>query len=239
MGYLHTNVMKLTELFLIKVKQFGKFDNGKIDCPDNYKARIIGEVEDLLRRGVPANAIESKMIKFNGNPKTVYGVKQLIEVDKVIPTTYKYPKEEDECVFIPMFYFHPELQESPIPGRHIMNWKTMDLRYEEPKKFYLEIVDSFTLRDVAHYFLKRTQQLDEMYKLNMLAKQFKVIVERYGLDLTLYLIDTSAMDSIENDRPMPTFPMAMTDSAPLAEEMYRTRKLIAKEGGLNHVIPKS
>lgn len=238
MGYLHTQTTLVSEAFFLKVKQFTQDPSGKIECPVAYKTTVFQDVEQVLRQGVPAEELHELCDGYTGSGKEIYRFSDFVEGKLEVPASPLYPRRSDECIQIPLFYYHPRLQETGRRPRYLMDWQTMELTYEPSESFYLEITDSFTLDDVALYFLRATDSLDDSFKVKTLSKQFVVLIQRYGLDMTLYLIDSHVMYCKENDRPMPTFPMQLLDSAAVAASMLDNRKLICKEGGLDHVHPK-
>lgn len=239
MGYLHTGTTLLAEAFLSRVRRFEKDKEGRFDCPADYKARIFYEAEHLLRLGISATRMLDLCQEAKEADQYVYSLIDFMK-DKgiLIPSHYRYEREADECIRMGAFYFHPELQEVSQPGRTVIDWETMEMKVEPAEPFFLEIRDSFTLQDVVRYFLQATEAEDELNTMKRLTGQFRTAVERYGLDLTLYLIDAGVSDAKDEGRRTPRTLGDLMDTIELARTMYGNRKSICWEGGLDHVQPR-
>lgn len=238
-GYLHTGTMQLAEAFLREVRHFKKREDGKYDCPPEYKGRIFQEAEQLLRLGISFDRMESICLEATEADQFSYGLTDFMKSKGIhVPTKLKYPKAADECIQMGMFYYHPLLQEAPLPGRTILDWETMEMTVLPSEEFYLEIKDSFRIEDAVRYFMKETNVTEEMLLARRLIGQFRNTIQYYGIDFTLYLIDAGVAHALDENKRMPRSTGDLIDSIDIAKQMYETRKLTCWEGGLNRVYPR-
>lgn len=243
MENLNTSTLVLSHFFLDKVRGFEKDESGIFQAPNSYKIMVFNQFEELLRKGLKYTKIKNMLNNFEN--KDIYGPFDMFpeeELRELLAKKDIYHKETDELIAFGVFYFHPILQEKPKPPITYIDYETMEMTTEEVEDVYLEIKDSFRMKDLVDYFFKETAiagtSLDNPIKRKASSTQFQDIINNYGLDKTIYLIDASVMHSLEENTPLPPYPIAMLDRIDLAEELLNNRKEILREGGLDSVRPR-
>lgn len=221
----------LAKLFLEEVRDFEKDSKGVVKADNSYKLAIIDDAYNILKENDYYD-IKNKMINYEGKKKSFYNLSSFLEVS---PGDHR---EKDELITLGRFYLHPKLQESPKPPRKIYNREEGTFSLDKAEDFYLEIVESFTVRDLlAYYYIKHEQ--DPIPGTSHLT-QMKNLTMSYDLDMVLFLIDSSAMKRNREDEgefPAST-PAFLPEHQKEAKELYIRRVNYMKEGGLNNIVPR-
>ena len=239
---IYTDSIKVTDAFLMNVKNIEKV-NGKFNLESSYKKMILLNARDLV-----INNSVDLLLKIIIEDSKSYDIKEIetsynisdylkrfsdykINHDKVLA-------KEGELIKFGKFYYHPMLQKSSSPPKFILD-EGMNIIEAPREKFYLENIESFTIDDLVTYFIKETNRVDILptnFKDNFLK-----LVDFYGLDLTIYLIDYAVKYALDENLPMPKSPQYLVDSSNIsgALTIYHNRKNACFEEGLINEIGKS
>lgn len=238
---IYSDAVKITDNFLIHVKHFEKV-NGKFDLASSYKKMILFNARDLVYWN-PTDKILEDIIEGSKslNPKDIessYNISDYLK--KYSPNKYDYSEaivENNELLKFGKFYYHPLLQKSSAAPKFILD-SGMNLIEAPREKFYLENINSFTLEDLNNYFIEKTKR-SEVLTPNFNEAMTR-IVNHYGLDLTLYMIDFAVQYATDEQLPMPRSPQYLLDNVNLsgAITMYNNRKNACFEEGLVGEIAK-
>lgn len=239
MQSLNTQTTLLTEVFFEKVKQTKKDEFGKFPGTPSYKKTVLEDMFNCLSSSFSYEELISFMEQATPNDSTCYNMSEYVKkrqfsTKPVVAT--KQLKDPNECLQIGVFYYHPLLQLTSRPPKFQLNSKTMEFEQLPAETFYLEMKDSFTIEDLTNYYMTQTG-VDDTYPPRYYT-QFKKLVDIYGIDLVLYLIDASVAKAKDEQEQMPVVPSFMQSNIEEAKQMYGNRKEISREGGLTHVYPR-
>lgn len=239
MQSLNTQAMLLTELFFEKVKQGKRDASGKFPGTSSYKKIVLEDMLNCVSSGFSYDELVSFITQALVDDATCYNMSEYIKKrmfsSKPVVAS-KQVKNPNECIQVGTFYYHPLLQLTSRPPRFQLNASTMEFETVPMEPFFLEMKDSFTIEELTAYFIAQTGA-DDSYPSRYFS-QLKKLVDIYGIDLVLYLIDASVAKAREGEVNMPVVPSFMQDNIQDAKNMYMTRKEIAREGGITRVYPR-
>lgn len=238
---LNQQAIDLCEIFLKEVKRMKKNEQGKYPGTPSYKRTLANNALELLNAGVAFVDICQLMEEATGSEKELgcYNIAEYITMkrkDFVMPNVQLFKRSKDECVQIGKFYYHPELQTTSKPARYLYDPLTFEMSKIEPEPFFLEMRMSFTVQDTVAYFI-RTTEADEI-RPERFFTQTRNLIQDFGLDLTLYLIDAGVDSYFEENHRMPGSPAFLIDYLDAAKNMLGLRINTLKEAKLDHVIPR-
>lgn len=243
MGILNTSTGLLSSYFLREVRQLSMTDNGKTDTNSSYKISVIKAFEEILRKGFNYGEIQAAL-KDIKNPY-IYSPWEIIPEDKreeIKKLPDKYPKEPDELIHYTLFYYHPLLQETRKPASYIYDDQSGEIKEAVREPYFLEIVDSFTMRELVNYFMDKMEltgkMQDTVSKRKGLATEFYKY-NHYSLDMLLYLIDAADIECQLEDIKKPHFVEGLFNFSEQSEELYRSRRNILDEKGGDKIVPRS
>lgn len=239
MRNLNTESLLLSEKFFEQVKGFEKNEEGKYSATDGYKKSILDNAYQLLAAGYSYESLSAVFQQATKEDRQSYNINEYIkkkEPDLKPGQPVIEQQVKGNCISIGTFYYHPMLQVTSKPPAYVLDSETMNMVKEEPEEFFLEMKEVFTLDELIAYFIYKTEQ--ETGFPERFRSQLKRLVEEYGLDLTLYLIDAGVLTCRDDERSIPKAPMFFTEFITEARNMYSIRKDIAQEGGLTHVHPR-
>ena len=243
MGRLNTSTSLLSSYFLTQVRKLKTTDDGKADTSSGYKISVIQDFESILRKGLDYAEIQSIMDKItSSNFYSPWDMLNPIWAEELKATPDVYPKAPDELVYYTLFYYHPLLQETRKPAGFSYNEETGEVIEAVREPYFLEIVDSFTMRDLVDYFMTQMELVgtmeDRPSKRKGLATEFYKI-NNYSLDMLLYLIDSARIECELEDKRKPRFVGSLLEYSEKAEQLFKSRRDILNERGGNKIVPRS
>jgi len=142
------------------------------------KKSIISEVSSLLQNGW-----------------TDYDIKTAIknaQYKMPLPDLVKGQKKTETNLLSPfVFYYHNRLRIFPEDDGIGLDDKGRIIQ-KKPTDFYLEMRASFTMTELIDYFCKRLKILPQDFNGPKFAGAFRWLLDKYGIDLVLYMIDAYA-----------------------------------------------
>ena len=243
MGILNTSTGLLSSYFLREVRQLSMTNNGKTDTNSSYKISVIQDFESILRKGLDYAEIQSIMDKItSSNFYSPWDMLNPIWAEELKATPDVYPKAPDELVYYTLFYYHPLLQETRKPASYIYDDQSGEIKEAVREPYFLEIVDSFTMRELVNYFMDKMEltgkMQDTVSKRKGLATEFYKY-NHYSLDMLLYLIDAADIECQLEDIKKPHFVEGLFNFSEQSEELYRSRRNILDEKGGDKIVPRS
>lgn len=239
MQNLNTQTQLLAELFLEKVKRIKKKESGRYPGSLAYKKKVLESAHICLQSNLSYDYLVSLITESSEEDSTCYDLVEFVHSKNPsvqINSVKEIKRNPNECMELGEFYYHPLLQFSSQPPRYELDMKTMKFKESPREPFFLEMKESFTLEDLTMYYIKEAE-VDGTYPPRYYSS-FKKVVDMYGIDLTLYLIDASVAKAKDNQEPAPIHPSFLLENLEEAKTMYNNRKEISAEGGLTHVYPR-
>lgn len=232
---IYMDSVKLTNAFLNHVKNIEKV-NGKFELESSYKKMILLNARDLVINNsfdlLLKIIVEDSKDFIIKEIETSYNISDYIQRFSLENINHsKVPYKDGELMKFGKFYYHPKLQRSSKPPKFILD-EGMNLIEVPGEDFFLENIDSFTIDDLTNYFIIATKRSDVLP--TNFNDNFYKLVEFYGLDLTLYMIDYAVDYANDEGIPMPKSPQYLIDNSNLsgAITIYESRKNACYEEGL-------
>ncbi len=234
------DAIRLAETFFGSVKKLEKDANGKFASSKPYKQVVLKDAYLLLANGYAFAELNQKLQEKTAlDNSAVYNLTNYFE-------TY-YPgylknalkpveRQADELLTWGEFYFHPLLQRTSAPPRYVYDENTMTYERQEMEPFYLEMVPSFTLRDLTTYFIEQVKGSPENPE--RFHTQFRRLLQGYTLDEVLYLIDYAVIKAEEDGKPAPVSPTFLVEYEAGIWQMLGNRKWTLKQAGLDRIHPR-
>lgn len=238
---MNNNSLKLASKFLREVKSFPDNDTGKIDCSVQYKNEVLKDVSEILT-GKSVSYVQLVGLfdktKDLENRESFYKPCDILEHYK-IPFKRGTGSDPANLISINRFYYHPRLQlVPPAPKLKIDDDGTITSSYDS-EEFFLEMIDSFTLRDLVDYFYSKTNSFVPSVNLVRDIGAFEHLLQFWDVDFILYLIDEAFAYSSDKGRPVPSSPLRIREYDEKALHVYESRKRISYEEGLDRVLPRT
>lgn len=235
------NILNLAVIFLVNIKKFEYDSNNKIDCDNNYKSDVVNDISEVLHGG---SLTFEELEKHLYNAAKIDGGANLFYKPSDVLTYYniKFKRgqanDPDNLIQVDRFYYHPRLQVVPPPPTlKIEDDGTITSSYEE-ESFYLEMVDSFTIKDLLSYFYSKKNSSIQESTFNRDIGALRHLLQFWDVDFLLFLIDEAFASSIDQGREVPNSPLDIQEFSDDALLLYESRKNILYEEGLDHVIPR-
>ena len=233
--------IRLSIIFFEEIKGFDKDDTGKIKAPDNYKVKVMQNIEQILAGGMNAQELESYFKRYkeeHPTPQEAYNIDDILSFFKVRAKKTIIEKDPNNLIQSGNFYYHPALQVAPPPPTVIqLDDGTFQSSYET-ETFFLEIKESFTYEDLVNYFYKVMGLEDGQGFKERDIGAFKHILRSYDLDTVLYTIDEARFQAEDLCKPIPKSPFDIRDYVDEGMAVLEDRKNTCYMEGLNHVIPR-
>lgn len=203
--------------------------------------KLFTEIRDLLSSGFGKEELLSKIdIYKQNNPSSnsITTIQTILKESSVV----KKKVSEDNLIESGIFYFHPRLQITPsmpvINVDHVHG--TFASHY---CKFYLEIVEKFTVNDLFDYVVRKIpmahiDMAKDIGSLNYLLKKYDAKKPYNRLDLLLYSIDAGASLMQDLDMAPLTNLLKLDDFIQEGWDYYKrayNNKVVAR---LDRVIPR-
>lgn len=233
----NTQSLVLSELFFRFVKGLEKNNKGVYPGTASYKYSVLENAYRCLSSGHSYEFLKESMLKASKEYQDSYNIEDFMNNSfgdfKVLK---ELTTEKDNLISPGIFYNHPLLQESRKKPAYIMDTKTMELTEAPSEPFFLEIKESFTMTDLLHYYYSSHRR--EPLPGTSHATQFYNLLNDFGLDKVLFLIDASVQDFHDNEQGarVPAFLPEYIDEA---KSLMNSRTNLLKEGGLTRVYPRA
>lgn len=137
---------------------------------------------------------------------------------------------------IDTFYYHSALQLIPPPPQLVLDLETGECR-STAEPWYLELVCSFTLEDLADYYLKRFRLPPEA-RTPRLFGGLSWLVKHHGLEKVLFLIDACRAEVEAGRAEVPESPLVLGDFSRAADEARAQKVNEMAAQGVNQVVPR-
>lgn len=118
------------------------------------------------------------------------------------------------------FFYHNLLRCCPAPPTISWDINTGDIVSVPTEDHYLEMRASITAKQLVDYYVAQLQIEPNEVNENRYKGSMVYLVDKYGLDLTLYMIDITRDMIYSEHLPKPTTPMSV------AENMYQAKEIL-------------
>ena len=145
---------------------------------------VLREAQKLNKEGWRYQDICNKIVEYDKNNATNTKPTSLYDIWYFNEQTP--PLKEENNLLEEKFYYHNRLQSKPQSPRIYIDEEGNV--QEDRDKYYLEIVDKFTLKDLNNYFTSTMSIEDEMIQ-NENYSTLEYMVNNYNIDLLLFTID--------------------------------------------------
>lgn len=237
---MNNDAIRLSIKFFKDIKGFEEDVNGRIKAPDDYKNRIMNEVDQILAGGTSAEQLEQCMTHYSmecENAHEAYSMQEILKYCKVKARKVEIKIDPNNILKRGTFYYHPMLQVAPPPPVIVqLEDGTFESSYET-EEFFLEIKENFTYDDLAEYFLYRMEIEDAGMKDRFIG-QFKHILKKVDIDLLMFTIDEARALAEDLDKPKPKNPFDVMDYLEEGLVVLEERKNTCYMEGLDRVIPR-
>lgn len=238
---MQAEAIRLSVIFFEYVKGFKKDIHGRVNAPENYKLKVMGNFKEVLAGGANAQELERMMHEYredHDKPQEAYNIEDILKYYKINPKKKVVKRDPNDIMEEGKFYYHPELQIVPPPPviRQLDNGDFVSSYDEED--FYLEMKDKYTLENLVDYFHKRMEIKGEGFKDRDIGA-FKHILKSYDLDTVLYTIDQARFVAEDLSKPIPKTPFDIRDYFDEGTGMLEDRMNTCHMEGLNRVIPRA
>lgn len=157
------------------------------NTPPKLIRKILKEAESLNNKGWRYQDICNKIIEFDKKvSESTKKVKSLYQIDDLQDKTPYIMK--DGNLLEDKFYYHNKLQVKPDPPTVWIDDQGKVNR--KSSKYFIEIVNEFTLNDLNKYFSKRLNVNNNLVIKNN-KKKLKYLIKTIDLDTLLFTIDYS------------------------------------------------
>jgi hypothetical protein len=201
------------------------------DITKDIKKEAVNSMASLLSKGWTSGEIQLNMDFF----KNKYP-------DKVLDlNTYfdgRTPKRRN--ILKPFeYYYHNELRITPPPPKVTVDYNTGEIK-REVQPYFLEMRCSYTIEELYDYYLRHENLYDKM-EINQ-AKYIgglKWLMDKYSLELVLYMIDIANDMIAANDLPPLTSIMDLQNYLRFAQNALNQRVTDVKAAGDDKIVPKA
>lgn len=220
--------------------------NPNVKADAQWKTCLFNEAKDLLLSGMNKDEILSRIYayktKLNGEMVGTLDVvlkAPLVEAAIIKPPT----KQEDNLIVKDRFYFHPRLQVTPKMPTLIVDIER-GIVESSYTKFYLEIVDKFSVEDLIQYATTKLEVMESLPAknigaINYLLKRYEDVKAPYNtLDLLLYIIDATSALMHDLDMPPLLNLLKLDDFIREGWQLYYDAYNSKKSSRLDKVIPR-
>lgn len=232
---MHSESISLSRIFFERVKGFSQNKEGKFDAPKEYKLSVVQDILEILNGGF--DKLKMREVFESSEGEDTYLPSHLLEKRGCSFKKEEIKRDKEELIQPFKFYTHPALQVVPPPPTIKINKDgTFDSSYDN-EPFYLEIVSSFTLDDLLHYYYEKIGE-GEAFNKERDKGGFKYLLKIIDLDTIMYAIDEATYDLEINEFDFIDNPMQLKKYIRKAKDKAEERKYLLKEGGLYGVIPR-
>lgn len=117
------------------------------------------------------------------------------------------------------FYYHNLLRCLPKPPQTEWDVNTGNIiTTNEP--YFLEMRASITLEQIVEYYCSRFDIQLDLSAVNRYKGSFKYMIQKLGIDLVLFMIDTASDIILSEDSPKPSSPVGIGEYETIARECY-------------------
>ena len=197
----------MTSLYDIAFDFLNKYYNA--EPSGDIKRATLKEFADVLSQGWTSEEINKKL---NGIPHNNNSVPYITSI---------FPRcngrDGEVNILKPgTFYYHNLLRSCPPPPTQNWDINTGVIQtISEP--FYLETRASITTNQLVEYYAKQMKITVDSGNFNRFRGSFKYMLDKHGIDLVLFMIDT-ARDMIQGeDLPKPLTPVGVAEHITEAE----------------------
>lgn len=210
------SVIDLAYLYILK------FHNSEPPLED--KKMLIKEVSSLLQEGW-----------------TDYDIKQAIKVSEIqlpISQLVKSRRKTEHNLLSPFtFYYHNMLRIFPEEDGIGIDSKGRIIQENKPD-FYLEMRASFTLTELISYYCGKMKVLPQDYNGPKFAGAFRWLLDKYGIDLVLYMIDATAEHTDVEDIQKAKSPMDIQEYIGHARQNLTAKMSVATSSEKHAIVPR-
>ena len=132
------------------------------------------------------------------------------------------------------YYYHNQLRVVPAPQVAMED----DELVQGTGEFFLEMRASYTLRQMAKYFIAQFKIAPEDVNMERYIGSFSWLIKKNDIDLILYMIDAHSVKLQEEDKTAPDTPMSIADSKEEARILLGGKKTQSKESGDDKFVPR-
>lgn len=233
-----TEAKELAELFYSELKWFAYSKSSIISRAEITFQNMI-ELE-----GVEPGFIRKRIVEYKREHPTQGELRGLLFAKDIFKKTEQKKRIKDRGLIQEgMFYFHPKLQLAPPPPLMDIDIEGRFVQVNNNEPFFLEIVESYTMKDLVDYFYNKVKILKGNYKRDSRGFEYffsQVIIEKplNALDLVLFTIDGAVALAHDKDRECPRSAVELLDYANEGHAIYREKFNYSKLMGIDHVTPR-
>lgn len=196
--------------------------------PDNMvKTRVIIEMKKSLYRGWTTEEISTSLKQANPN-------------DGPPDLDFMFGEfKEGNLLLSEKMYYHNLLRCCPPPPT--VNWdiNTGEITPVDEQEYFLEMRASITLDQITDYYISQMEIKPDEVNLNRYKGSFKCLIDKYGLDLTLFMIDASKNLIFSEHLNKPVTPMAIAENITQAQELYNQKRNEIIAAGDDKIVYKN
>jgi hypothetical protein len=227
---------ELAELFVKELKWW-------VGAPAAVAARSERAFRDMLDNGYTYEVLEQAIYDYKRKHPTKEELSGLIKVNQILEGIDD-PRLMVNLIEKDRFYYHPRLQVSLGARTLIINDDGEPEYVDADREYFLEMVSSFTLRDLCDYFYGKSGIRQRDYRKD--AGGFQYVLNSLSpeeplnkLDLMLYIIDEAIAKRFDEDLPMPKQAVDLKNYIDVGEDLYAARYDSSSKGGNTHVIARN
>lgn len=199
------------------------------------------EISDELKQGILA---EIKVLLQNN--WTEEEIKQiLIEVDwkeTILPRKYFLGRKPIKINLLNpnQFYYHSQLRIFPAPIKKQIDYNTGEIVTVNKQEYFLEMKSSYTIDDAVLYYCKQMNLNvpKEDKEKNRFAGPIKYIVDKIGIEMFLFCVDSASNHIKEMDLKRLKSPLEVQDYYDDAKNNYNAKITEERLSGSDKIVPK-
>lgn len=197
----------------------------KIEPVAKVKGEVINQIKIALDNGWTSSEIINTLNKYN--PES--GVPNLSN------TFAHYDGLDRNLLKSSEFYYHNLLRVCPPPPTQVWDINTGDIKtISEP--FYLEMRASITSSEITDYYIEQMKLNPIQINRNRFIGSMKYMVDKYGVDLVLFMIDTTANYISSADLQTPNSPVGITEYMGQAKELLNLKLSETRAAGDDRIV---
>lgn len=198
----------------------------QIEPVAKVKSEIIFRFEFILDSGWTSEEVMNRLNKCN--PKN--GVPNLVEL-----FSGGFDDANKNLMKSKKFYFHNLLRICPPPPTQVWDINTGDIQTIS-EDFYLEMRASITASQITDYYIEQMKLNPKQVNRNRYIGSMNYMVDKYGLDLVLFMIDVAANYISSDDLQAPNSPVGVTEYMTQAQDMLNQKLSETKAAGDDKIV---
>lgn len=191
------------------------------------------------------NTVKALTYLLNNNMTSEQLLKEIPHINKQIDagtdikSLFKRADQTKENLLVQgHFYYHNLVRSLPKPPQTSWDINTGEIvTTNEP--YFLEMRASITLEQVVDYYCSRFNIKLDATATNRYKGSFRYMIQKLGIDLVLFMIDTASDIIMSEDMPKPTSPVGIGEYEATARQCYFAKVSENIASGDDQIVFKS